>query len=204
MRKILPVAAALACGFLVLVDFFVVDPTIDAVGAVLVEGVTILAAFALLLGLINLLGVHARRVTGPERRRRGLSLVLIIGLLGTLAVGVVPSTSQAMTWVFDYVYQPLQSTMAALLAFFVVTAAYRAFRLRSVEAGILLVTSLFMLGAQLPVFQTVLPYLPVLREWVVTVPVTAGMRGILLGVALGTIATSLRILLAVDRPYAPE
>jgi hypothetical protein len=46
------------------------------------------------------------------------------------------------------------------------------------------------------------PALPALRAWLLAVPVTAGMRGILLGIALGTIATALRVLLAVDRPYA--
>jgi hypothetical protein len=116
-------------------------------------------------------------------------------------VGVALPASKKIAWIFDYVYYPLQSTMAALLAFFIMSAAYRVFRLRNAEAAILLVTSLFMLLAQLPPIQALSPYLPILREWFLTIPVTAGMRGIVLGISLGTIATSLRILLAVNRPY---
>ena len=200
MKRILPVAAAIACGLAILIDYFVADPQIDAVGAMLAEGVTILAAFALLLGILNIVGVHARRVAS-EKQGRWLSLVLIISLVVTLAVGVVGGGSGAFTWLFQNVYYPLQSTMTALLAFFVVSAVYRAFRLRNAEALILLVTSLLVLFAQLPLAETVSPYLVVVRDWIFAVPVTAAMRGIVLGTALGTMATSLRILLAVDQPY---
>jgi len=200
MKKALPIAAAVLLGLLVLTDFFVAQPSIDALGAVLAEGATILAGFALLLGVINLLGVHGRRIA-DRAQGRGFSLVLMASLLATLAVGAVLPGSTALTWIFDYLYHPLQTTMAALLAFFAVSAAYRAFRLRSVSAAIMLVTSLLMLLAQLPFSQAISPYLPVARDWVLAIPVTAGMRGILLGTALGTVATALRVLLTVDRPY---
>ena len=94
--------------------------------------------------------------------------------------------------------------MTALLAFFVVSAAYRTFKLRNVEALILLVTSLFVLFTQMPFSETLSPYLSAMRDWILTVPVTASVRGLILGTALGTIATSLRLLLTIDRPYTGE
>jgi hypothetical protein len=203
MRKALPIAVAVLCGLLALVDYFTPNPQINAIGARLVEGVAILAAFALWLGIVNLLGVHARRIVVGERSR-GFSAVLIIALLATLAVGVAAPASVEIAWVFNYVYYPLQATMAALLAFFVVSAAYRAFKLRNIQALILLVTGLVVFLTQLPFSSAISPSLPVLRDWILSVPVTAGTRGIILGVALGTITTSLRILLAVDHPYAGE
>lgn len=201
MRRILPVIVAILCGVWMLFDFFFNDPLIDAVGMVLVEGVTILAAFALLLGILNILANHARRLVGGERHR-GLSLVLMLSLLGTLAVGVLLPNSTAFAWLFNYLYFPLQSTMAALLAFFVVSAIYRAFRIKNVQAFILLATSLIMFFIQLPFSAALIPGLPLVRDWLMAVPITAGVRGILLGAALGTIATSLRVLIGVDRPYA--
>lgn len=200
MRKVLPAAAAIICGLWVLVDFFVPQPLIDSVGAKLVEGVMILAAFALFAGILNLLGVHVRRVSG-DSKGWGYRLVLIAALVGTLVAGIALPGSGILSWIFGYMYYPLQSTMAALLAFFVVGAAYRAFRLRSGEAVVMLITSLVVLLAQLPFSRMLSPGLPVLREWILDIPVTAGMRGIILGTALGTITTSLRILLAVDHPY---
>ena len=121
-----------------------------------------------------------------------------------VGIGVAMPGSAALGWLFRYVYQPLEATLGALLAFFAVSAAYRAFRVQSVEAGILLVSTLLALVVQLPVVGTLVPYLAELRVWLFAVPVTAGVRGILLGVALGTIVTSLRVLLAVDYPYAAD
>ncbi len=201
MKKFLPVTAALFCGGLALLDFFFDSPQIDAAGAILVEGVAILAAFALLLGLLNILLVHLRRMTLGEGDR-GASFVLVLALLITVALGILLPDSPGIDWLFDYIYYPLQSTMTALLAFFVVSAAYRAFKIRDAAAAILLISSLFVLFAQLPFSASLSPYIPPLRDWVLKVPVTASMRGLLLGIALGTITTSLRVLLAVDKPYA--
>jgi len=200
MKKVLPIGAAILSGLLVLIDFFVPYPSLDALGAALVEGTTILAGFAILLGVLNLLSVHGQRIAA-EKRGRGLSVVLIASLVATLVVGVTLPGSTALNWIFDYMYYPLQATMAALLAFFAVSAAYRAFRLRNTQAAIMLATSLLVLLTQLPFSQAISPYLPMAHDWIFRVPVTAGVRGIVLGAALGTIATALRILLTVDRPY---
>jgi len=200
MARILAIIAAIACGLLVLVDFFVPDPVIDALGAILIEGVLILAAFALVVEAEDGGdGRHGRGATGSFRR---YSAILLVALLATLGIGVLRPASDELAWVFDYLYFPLQATMGALLAFFVVSAAYRAFKLRSLSALILLVTSLVVLITQLPFSAALSPLLPATREWIFAIPVTAGVRGILLGVSLGTIATALRVLLAVDHPYA--
>jgi hypothetical protein len=194
---------AIAGGVLAFADFFVPNQELDALGRVLLEGVTILAAFALLLGVLNLLGTHARKVA-QDRTGRGYSLTLCLALVITLAVGLFSGGGGALRWLFEYVYAPLQATLTALLAFFLVSAAYRAFRLRSGHAVILVIASLLMLLAQLPFAGALSPYLPAVRDWMLAVPVTAAMRGILLGVALGSISTALRVLLAVDRPYLGE
>jgi len=203
MRKFLPITAAVLCGLVMLVDFFVPDPRIDAMGAILAEGVSIIAAMALILGILNLLGVHAGRIVRGEPGRF-LSLILIVALLLTVGLGVSLVGSSVLPWIFTYLYSPVQATLGALLAFFAVSAAYRAFKLGSVAALIMLITSLFMLFAQLPFSASISPYLPVVRDWLLAIPTTAGVRGLIMGVALGTVATSLRLLLAVDHPYASE
>jgi hypothetical protein len=203
MKKLILVVVAVACGLLALVDYLVTEPSVDAAGAILTEGVIILAAFGLLAGVINLLSVHVHRAVYAERGR-GASIVLIVALAVMLVARLLPNNTAAITWLFTYIYYPLQATMTALLAFFAVSAVYRAFRLRSLEAGILLATSLFMLLAQLPIGRELSPAIPQIRAWLMAVPVTAGMRGILIGVALGSMATALRVLLSVDRPYAGE
>jgi hypothetical protein len=203
MKKFLPITAAVLCGLVMLVDYFVPDPRIDAVGAILAEGAIILVAMALILGILNLLAVHTRRLFSGEPGRF-MSLILILALVLTVGLGVGLAGCPVLSWIFDYIYNPIQATLGALLAFFAVSAAYRAFKLGSVAALIMLVVSLFLLFAQLPFSAAISPYLPAIRDWLLAIPTTAGVRGLILGVALGTVATSLRVLLAVDHPYASE
>ena len=131
------------------------------------------------------------------------SLALLLSLLITLLLGLASGPgSTSFRWMFQYVYYPIQATIGSLLAFFVVTAAYRAFRLHTLEAVVLTVVSVIVLLAQIPGSERLWAYLPPLREWIFSVPVTAGMRGIIMGTALGTITTGLRLLFWVDQPYA--
>lgn len=202
MRKALAAIVATVAGLAILIDFFVEHPIVDAVGGILIDGALIIAGCALLLGLLNLLAVHGRRV--QEREGDPMpSLALLLSLLVTLLLGLASGPgSTSFRWMFQYVYYPIQATIGSLLAFFVVTAAYRAFRLHTLEAVVLTVVSGIVLLAQIPGSEKLWAYLPPLREWVFSVPVTAGMRGIIMGTALGTITTGLRLLFWVDQPYA--
>jgi hypothetical protein len=121
----------------------------------------------------------------------------------TVALAVVSGpSSPSFRWLFEHVYYPIQATIGSLLAFYIVTAAYRAFRLRSLDAIVITAVGLLLLIAQIPGSQQLWEYLPSLRDWVFSVPITAGMRGIIMGTALGTITTGLRLLFWVDRPYS--
>jgi len=67
---------------------------------------------------------------------------------------------------------------------------------------IFLVTALVVLLGTAPIYLIgVIPGLSSIRNFIAQVLSVAGARGILLGVALGTIATGLRILMGTDRPY---
>jgi len=117
--------------------------------------------------------------------------VLVIGLLFGL-------NDSPINWLFENVYVPLQGAFFALAAFFIATAAYRALRARNFETMLMLLAALVVFLGQTPLLQT----LTDAKEWVLQVPSEAGVRGILLGVALGTIATGLRLLVGLDRPYS--
>ncbi len=118
-------------------------------------------------------------------------IVMLVGLATGLSSG-------AMTWVFNNLYVPLQGAFFALVAFFLATAAYRALRARSVETTLMLIAALIVFLGQVPI----LPIFAGPRDWVLSVPSEAGLRGILLGVALGTVATGVRLLVGIDRPYS--
>jgi hypothetical protein len=189
----------IAVGLITLLDYFFESPLLDAVGFAFREWTIILTAFALFVGVINLLQVHLTRVLRRHETGAGYSVLLL------LTAGIVTATglwfglpSEPMTWLFDNIYMPLQSTFFALVAFFLATAAYRALRARTLETAWMLIIALIVFLGQTPL----LGILNEAREWVLNVPTTAGVRGILIGVALGTLATALRLLLGWDRPYS--
>jgi hypothetical protein len=183
-----------------LADFFLQEPALDAVGAYLVEGAVVLGGFAMLLGVINLARVHLSRVKGKEKDW-GLSIVLVVAMLAMLLLGIGGPASEPVTWTYRYLLTPLQGTLYALLAFFVASAAYRAYRVRNWESLLMVGAAVVVLLGQVPVGRMIWGELPVFKEWLMAVPVAAGARGILLGVSLGALIAGLRLLLVIDRPY---
>jgi hypothetical protein len=203
MRRTIPMAIAMAIGLLVLVDFFFDEVHINALGTFFVNSAVIVAAFAMLLGLLNVLIVHLRKV---ERREDGwmYSIFLLAIAVIVLLAGVAGPDSSVVKWVFANVQFPLQAATFSLLAFYVAMAAYRGFRLRSAESLAFIVAVIIVLLGQVPVGRYLSEFLPAAKDWILDVPATAGVRGIIIGVALGTIATGVRILIGFDRPYSGE
>jgi hypothetical protein len=202
--RYLPMAVGIGAGGVVLASFFLKNPLLDSLSGSLTGWVTLLVAFGLFLGIWNLVRRHGYRV-----RDRGRdwphSLIVLAGLVAMLAVGFWPGSvgpnDAAVSWGYRYVYAPLNATVFSLLAFFVASAAYRTFRLRTRESAVLLVMGVVVLLGQVPIGFQIWPDLPLVKGWLMDVPVAAGVRGIILGVALGTVTAGLRILLGQDRPY---
>jgi hypothetical protein len=195
--RILATAVAIGVGLLVLLDFFIDT----GISLFLIQWAGVVVAFALLIGVVNLLRVHLTKI---QARQSGwtYSIVLIAAFAIALIWGRNGPESGGGRALFQYVLSPLESTLFALMAFFIASAAYRAFRIRSFETGLLVVFAMIVLLGQVPAGFQLWEDFPLVKEWVLRVPVLAGARGILLGVALGIIATGLRVLLGADRPYA--
>lgn len=193
---------AMTVGLLVLADFFVNSDSINALGLYLVRAASVVAAFALVLGMVNVLTVHLGKVYIRDRSW-GYSMVLLGSMFFTLGVGFITGgpASPQMQQLFEVVLFPLEATLFSLLGFFVVTAAFRAFRVKNFETGLFVTFAIIVLLGQVPIGAMLWDQLPVIKDWVLDVPALSGARGILLGVALGTVATGLRVLLGLDRPY---
>ncbi len=212
--RIILVVIAVSTGLVTLLSLVIEDGTLALVRAVFVEWTVIVVAFAMLLGVLNVLRVHAQRI--QSRKSIVYSLVLVISFLAVFIPGIlspqfVPSGLRAwvgpsgyiVDFVYRYVQRPLQATIFSLMAFFVFTAALRVFRIRSASSFVMFIAALFVLlgSAKLSLGGDWTPFV-VARDWIMSVPVLAGARGILLGIALGTIITGLRLLLGAERPYS--
>jgi hypothetical protein len=173
----------------------------------------IMAVFAFALGAGSLLKVHGGHVRRRDRdwvySLAGLIAFAVVLVAGLARVGGDPTTpGSVVDWVFQNVISPLKKSVFALLAFFIASAAYRAFRLRSREATALLAAALVILAGRTPFGPVLTAWLPAplaflrlenLSLWLVQVPSTAGQRAIMIGIALGIVAMSLRLILGLER-----
>jgi hypothetical protein len=191
-------------GLVVLADMFMPqteESTLGRISGLFISWTAIVLAFALWLGFVNIVGVHLRQI---YTRQPGAiySIALLLSLLGTLGVGLLSGPNgDGSTFIFQFILQPLEATFFALLALFMATATFRAFRIRNFETTVFVIVAVIVLLGQAPIGIYLSSELPVVKEWLLDVPTLAGMRGILLGVALGTIATGLRVLIGVERPF---
>ena len=195
-------AIAIAIGLVVLLGYFLPIDTLVGLRVALLDWAIIIAAFALFVGVVNLVYVHWRK-TAAAQTNSVYSMVLLISLgLTIVIVGWFGPAHEFSQWIFNYVQIPIETSLMALLAVILAYASARLLRRRlNTVSVIFVVTVLIILVAATPILGINIPGLSEFRDWVVQVPSVAGTRGILLGVALGIIATGLRILMGSDRPY---
>jgi hypothetical protein len=195
-------AVAIAVGLIVLLGYFLPIDILIGLRLALLDWAIIIASFALLVGVINLIYVHWKKTTAAQTNSV-YSVVLLFSLAVTIiVVGWFGPSHDISKWIFNYVQVPIEASLMALLAVILAYASARLLRRRLNAFSIIFtVTVLIVLITATPLMGIELPFLSEFRSWVVRVPAVAGTRGILIGVALGIIATGLRILIGSDRPY---
>lgn len=200
-RWLIPTVTAMVCGFLVILGYLLPVPILKSLRVDLVRGATVLGAFALLLGYGNLLKVHLARIFKKESKNRISSFLLIAAALATL--GLVLVQGPESTWVQVLVESVLIPGESALLALTAVTLVLSGMSLLRKRWHIN--SALFIAVATLTLFSAIPIVFPRVLEVILQffdAAATGGMRGLLLGVVLGSLMTGLRIILGIDRPHS--
>lgn len=229
MKRTVPLLLAITAGFVMIVAFFI--PATLSWGEDVSIWFDILASMAFILGGGNLLKVHLKKCS-DKSKGWGYSIItlaafLIMLFIGLTKLGVNPNPQfpadghwaghyrelgSPFHWMFEYVFKPLQATIFAMLAFYVASAAFRAFRAKNFEAILLLGTAFIILLGRTAAGVFLTDFIPEdsmfsglrlenLTGFIMDVFNTAGNRAIMIGIALGTASVSLKILLGVDRSY---
>lgn len=196
------VAITIAVGLVVLLGYFVDLPILITIREIFIRWAVILASVALLVGVANLITVHWRRAANAQPG--GIySVILLLVFAVSLAVFLIYGpTGFWSLWIFNSIQVPAESSLMALLAVVLAYAGARLLNRRiNLFSVVFLLTALAVLLGMATIPFINAPLLGEVRAWISQVPAVAGSRGILLGVALGTIATGLRILIGTDRPY---
>lgn len=210
MRREIPMVLAFVAGLLLILDFFI--PVLEPVTEMLNSWFLVVVAFAIYVGIFNLLRVNYFKIK-LKQEDWPYSIPLIIMVISMGAIGIFFGIEEGtiFLWLFRNCMAPMQATMFSLLAFFVASASYRAFRARNFEATLLLLAAVIVMLGQVPLGTAWVPdwvpwYLQfdAWKDWIMDIGNTAGQRAIMIAAALGVVSASLRILLGIERSYLGE
>lgn len=214
MKRKFPLFLVFIFGIMAIVPYYIPHTTVQNFdNALRNDFLRVVTAFAIILGLVSLIRVHQDKIK-RKRENWPYSYVLIISFVVSGAIGLfggvegelfLPTSIAGLQFDIQTLYLniivPLGSTMFALLAFFMASASYRSFRARSLESSLLLTTAFIIMIGVLPIADKISPHLPAFAQWIMDIPNVAAKRGITFGIALGGIATSLKIILGIERSW---
>lgn len=209
MRREIPMAITTITGIIMIIVFFV--PQWGELDQLFLKWFTVIAAFAMVLGAGSLLLVNLNKIS-RKVPGWGYNVILISGMLVMASLGIFHSIDQGtpFNYIFKFIFTPLSATMFSLLAFYIASAAFRAFKAKTLEAGLLLITAFIVMLGRVPIGEMMWSWIPILKNYSLTILIenwvmgcfnTAGQRAIMLGASIGIISVSLKILLGVERSY---
>ncbi len=194
------VAVTAISAFLMLIPYYFRVPVLGEMSSQLQNWTTVILAFAMGYGAVSLLLSHSRKIL---ERKEGAhnSLALLIAMFAMIASGVAPPffSHPVNVWLYSYVLTRIHQAIYALLAPFIASAAYRALRARSTESALMLVAGVLVMLANAPVGGYMWAGFPAIGTWLYSVPNVGAQRGIIIGVAIGTIALGIRIIAGFER-----
>lgn len=201
MLRVLPQVLATGVGLLLFAVFFSSHPIAQLINQKAISYWQIIFGCSLVLGVVSFLRVNMRALSRPgEQVYRLLSIGGFLGMILLASVwGIGAGTPFA--WTFDHLLSPLQSTVFALLAFFVASASLRGFRARSAPATVLLIAAIVTLLSRSDLLGMLPDWFHQATDWLRTYPSVAARRAILIGIGLGALTTSFRILLGIERTW---
>ena len=204
MRRQIPLALCFIFGVFMAVQYFIPHHSVQDMQERILMWLQTLLAFAFLLGTVSLIRVHYHKIRN-RADDRAYSWVALAGLTTMIGLGFIHPAHNApgspFSQMFLNVQVPIEATMFSLLAFYIASAAFRAFRARTLEATLLLVAATIVMLGRVPIGDLIHPAIPDATRWILEVPNLASKRGIMIGVGLGMMATALKIVLGIERAW---
>lgn len=210
VRLFLVTVPAGAAGLIVLLDSAGAGGAVASVAFMLVNWAAVLVGLALFVGLISVAVSHFSRVL-TRKADWGYSVVLLLSMIIVIVVGIIgipgltvllpPNLAEEpIRRFFHAVYEPLTSSLLALLAFFSLSTIIRAMRQRRPEVLVIVGVAMVVLIVQVPLVAAQ-PLVADILRWFSQYVALAGARGLLIGISIGTLVASMRVLLGFDQPY---
>ena len=204
MKREIPIFLVFITGLVMVIQYFVPHAASEFVFKYANDFVIVIGILALPIGIYSLVNTTVRKARF-EPGERFYSVVTLAGFAIMVLTGLrrdwANDPNGLHRHLFQYVLTPAQSSLFAMLAFYIASAAYRAFRVRTLLAAVLLVTAFVVMLRIVPLPDPVGAWNRDLVRWILAVPNLASKRAIIIGVALGAVAYSIKILLGIERAY---
>jgi len=215
IKKYIPLTIVFMFGIITLASYYVPNRASEEYLEWINKWQNIVSAFALFLGTISLFYSHYKKI---QRKVDGwgYSLFVYIGFFIIMGAAILSNGNISkegkltyLGWGFNNIYNPLSATMFSVLAFFIISTAYRSFKIKSFAAFLLFICGLILMLGNIPlgeiiwdkVFGWTKFTIGEIKDWIISVPSTAGRRGIMIGIAIGAAVTSLKIIFGIERGY---
>jgi hypothetical protein len=202
MKKEIPLAIVFVSGLFMAIQFFIPHAKSEFIYEFVMEWAIIIGIFALALGIWSLVRVSAVKIRRQAENWQ-YAVVLLAGLMAMIVFGLLMGGVESYWFrsFFNHIMIPLHATMFSLLAFFMASAAFRAFRARSALATVLLISALVLMLRFNPYMGPLGTPNADLASWILNVPNLAAKRAIIIGIGLGMVATALKVILGIERTY---
>lgn len=200
MKSKIPIALTFVTGVVMILSYVV--PALSGIEANLVLFGVVIFNVSLFYAIVSLVLSHTRRIIKRSDEWYN-SIIIIVVLFSTLAIGLfqgIDATGYRFLW--DGLFNPVNLTIRSMLAIFVMTAFYRAFRVKNTESLLLVVSTVFVLLKNAPIGAAISPVLPDIGDWLMLVIGKAGMRGLTISTAIGAVIFGVRVLIGYERTHS--
>lgn len=211
MRREAPLIIVFICGAFMAFQYFVPHYASATVYQYALNWTIIIGIFTLAVGIGSLVNLHYDRIARRKQTWRysavTLAALVFMAILGLYSPDAMTDPAGLFMKMYFYVLSPVQATMFALLAFYIASAAYRAFRAKTVLATLLLLSAVIVMLGRVWVGDMLTGWLPEglrfsdIAKYILDYPNTAAKQAIYIGVGLGIAGTALKIILGIERTW---
>jgi|YelNatPaOPRAMG01_1025707.scaffolds.fasta_scaffold37137_2 hypothetical protein len=208
-KRQLPLLITFIAGFVFTVQYFVPHQASQDLYAWYLDWALIIGIFSGIMGFYSIVRLHYVKAT-KKAQNWYFSVVTLACMLTMILAAILTGMESGSVFMklYSYVQVPIEATMFSLLAFYIASAAYRAFRAKTAQATALLIAAIIVMLGRVPIGEQIsfwrhwgIPSLTQISDWILNVPNMAAKRAINIGVFLGSMVMSLKIILGIERSY---
>jgi len=204
MKKTIPLFIGLIVSLVWFGEFFITGPFYEYTKNFFANGSRVMAVMGILVGAYSVFNVNYNRI--KYNRNRWFSVIQVTMILLMIFLFYVGGSKSGTPFnaMFLYGFVPLSSTVFSLLAFYIASAAFRAFRAKNIESTLLLVAATIVMFGKIPLGESISEYIPKAAEWIMDGPTSAGRRAINFGAYLGALTMMIRIFFGLERSHISD